>query len=126
MSEFDPNYKRLKIIISLFVFLSIMYALEWACFVWYQSPSQETPMYIIDTETMEKIDITEEYYKNESRSQELGGSDFNFFGFMTFTLEEIPDWQKTIFTPLSIIIWIIGIYLIIDWVYAWIKALPFT
>lgn len=126
MTEFDPGYTRLKVIVTLFVFLTVIYSLEWACFVWYPSIQQETPVYIIDIDTMEKIDISDEYYKNESRAQEVGGEDFDFFGFMTFTLEEVPEWQRVIFTPMSIIIWIIGIYMLIDWIYAWIKALPFT
>ena len=126
MSGFDPNYKRLKIIIVLFVFLTGMYLLEWSCFVWYPSINQDAPIYMIDPETGERIEITDEYFENESMVQMVGGTDFNFFGFMTFTLDEIPEWQRLVFAPLSIIIWLVALYLVIDMIYAWIKALPFT
>lgn len=125
MSEFDPGYKRLKIIFVLFLFLTGMYLLEWGCFVYYPSIQEIQPKYVIDIETMEWIEITPDYF-NRSYAKEFGGKDFDFFGFMTFTLEEIPDWQKPIFASITIMIWAIAIYLTIDWIYAWIKALPFT
>lgn len=128
MSAFDPNYKRLKIIVVLFVFLTGIYFLEWSCFVWYPSTQidEDAPVYAIDPETGEVVEITDEYFENESMVQMLGGTDFNFFGFMTFTLEEIPSWQRLIFTPMTIVIWLVALYLVIDMLYIWIKALPFT
>lgn len=130
MSDFDPNYKRLKIILVIFLFLTGMYLLEWGCFVYYPSLTEKPQEYIIDVETMTRVPAND--YANLTSEQrkelnELLGEDFDYFGFMFFTLKDTPDWITTIFAPISIIIWIVAIYLIMDYMIAWWKAIsPFA
>jgi len=127
MSDFDPNYKRLKIILVLFLFLTGIYLLEWGCFVYYPTLTEEQEGYIFDIETMEYIPYENLTNAEREELNKLIGEDFDWFGFMFFALDETPDWITTIFAPISIILWMVSIYLIMDYMIAWWKAIsPFA
>lgn len=127
---FDQGYKRLKIILVLFIFLFGIYLIEWGCFVYLPSSQESEINYIIDIDTMERI--PPEKYANLTDEQRkiLGESiaqDFDFIGFMTFTLDEIPSWIGIIFFPITIVFWIVSLYMLVDWIIAMWKAIsPFT
>ena len=111
----------------MFLFLTGMYVLEWGCFVFYPSLIEETPEYIIDYEIMEKIPYENLTNDQREKLSELIGEDFDYFGFMFFALEDTPDWIVTIFAPIGIVVWVVGFYLIMDYMIAWWKALsPFA
>lgn len=111
----------------MFLFLTGMYVLEWGCFVYYPSLKEETPEYVIDFETMEKIPYENLTNAERQKLSELIGDDFDYFGFMFFALDDTPDWIVTIFAPVGIIVWVVGIYLVMDYMIAWWKALsPFA
>ncbi|GAH04328.1 unnamed protein product, partial [marine sediment metagenome] len=119
MSDFDPNYKRLKIILVLFLFLTGIYLLEWGCFVYYPTLTEEQEGYMFDIETMEYIPYENLTNAERQKLNELIGEDFDWFGFMFFALDETPDWITTIFAPISIILWMVSIYMIMDYMIAW-------
>lgn len=127
MSDFDPNYKRLKIILVLFLFLTGIYILEWGCFVYYPTLTEEKEGYIFDIETMEYIPYENLTNAEREELNKLIGEDINWFGFMFFALDDTPDWITMIFAPVSIILWMVSIYLIMDYMIAWWKAIsPFS
>lgn len=128
MSSFDEGYKRLKIILVLFLFITGMYSIEFLCFKFYDNTHSEQPQYIIDVNTMEKVQVTEDYYKklNDSNFTKVG-KDYSFFDFMFFSLEFIPSWMGFIFSIVTLIVTIVTTYMLIEWVIAWYKALsPFS
>jgi hypothetical protein len=102
--------------------------MEWFFFVHvpetFNNEEQQLPEFVFDPTLGEWIRTNETFY-NQSNLEEQS-SDFDFFGFMTFTMDKIPDWIKPFYAIVSIIVNIIGIYLIVSWVYDWIKALPLT
>lgn len=120
MGVFDPNYKRLGLLIGIFVFLTMMYTGEAILL----NP-ENTISYESETTTYNKS-----YYETEATTREqsvtLGDNLFSFLTFITFTSPAISDWAKPFFAIPVTIILMIGIYLAIDIAYDIIKALPFT
>jgi hypothetical protein len=123
MGVFDPSYKRLWLIIVLFVFLTAMYTCQ--------------SVLLVNAEQVNEPTITilpsDNFYLDEQNqsgvrdvSKEQGVDLFSLIGFMTFTTEGLPTWIVTIFAPIVTTILIVQIYLIIDITYDIIKALPFT
>ena len=116
MGNFDPNYKRLGIILILFITLTVLYACEFAFFVSAPSDVVGSPM----------STGTDTNYYNESKIEEGGLDLIGFFQFITFTIPEIPSWMVYFVSPFSVLLNIILGYLIADVIYDIVKALPFT
>lgn len=121
MGVFDPNYKRLALLIMISLFLFIMYTGE-AVLLSGQSESLHEYHYGGAGNLS--------YYESEVDTREevstIGDSLFGFLTFITFTIPEIPVWAKVFFAPVITIFLFIGVYLALDIAYDIIKALPFT
>jgi hypothetical protein len=116
MGNFDPNYKRLGIIIFIFVVLTLIYSCEHVFFNVAQQNILDEPLYT----------LPDEDYYNKTKVEDSGINIIGMFQFMTFTIPEIPIWMMVFLTPFSIILNIVLWYLIADVIYDIIKALPFT
>ena len=116
MSEFDRGYKRLGIILSLFIVLSLMYACEHVFFNVAQTDVLEDSL---------STTVPDDYY-NKTTMEDEGIDVIGFFQFMTFTIPDIPAWMILFLAPFSLMLNVVLGYMIVDVVYAWIKALPFT
>ena len=128
MSTFDPDFKRLKIILVVFIFITCNYSVQWFFFVHMPNTitdDNEIPPYVFDPDSQTWIYPENNSFYNETYIKEKS-SEFDFFGFMTFTLDAIPEWIKPFYAFIGMIVNIVAIYLLISWIYDWIKALPFT
>lgn len=76
---------------------------------------------------MERIPYENLTNAEREKLNELISEDIDFFGFMFFNLEDTPEWITLIFMPVTIVVWIVSIYLIMDYMIAWWKAIsPFA
>ena len=121
MGVFDPNYKRLGLLIGIFLFLTMMYTGEAVLLTGDKSVTYGGDQYDYENKS---------YYESESATRSetssVGGSLFDFLAFITFTSPAISEWARPFFAIPVTIILMIGIYLAIDIAYDIIKALPFT
>jgi len=121
MGEFDEKFARLKIILIIFTFLSFMVTCE---FVFFGSNSNP------DTIDISNIEQTEKPTDIWSGIGSVFSGIVNFFTlafqFLTFTLPQIPIWMTVIMGIPMAIMTITEIYLVVDIVYSFVKALPFT
>lgn len=123
MGVFDPNYKRLWLLLVLFIYLSVMYTAE-AVILFAENPTEIQ----ITGESPTGFDIDEQ---NESgiqvESEQQGADLFSLIAFITFAQPEaLPVWMLVFLTPITTITFIVFLYLVIDITYDIIKALPFT
>lgn len=138
MGVFDPDYKRLALIIMIFLFLTIMYSGEAMLLLNQDERMNEYHYgYLDDTErglydpsfngSRETLDsnYTSDIQSSRTEIGDVGDNLLGFVQFISFTSPDIGIFSW-FFTPLVTIFWIIGIYLTIDIVYDIVKALPFT
>lgn len=123
MGIFDPNYKRLKLILIVFIFLTLMYVSE--------SVLLDHSYKVVDVYTGEEISDAKIDPQNISQVREtsegLGNPISNFIGFITFVRPDVlPPIMLMILAPVTTIFLIVAIYLTVDVIYDIIKALPFT
>ena len=110
---FDNNYKRLGIIIMLFITLTLLYTCEHVFFNVAQKNTIDKPL----------APITDEDYYNKTKIEDTGLDVIGFLQFMTFTIPAIPVWMMYFMTPFTLILNVVLAYLIIDIIHTWIPLL---
>lgn len=121
MGVFDQNYTRLGILLFCFIFLTCIYTAEYVAF------GVAKDIHVNTDVSLDVNDVNTSSTESVRENVDTSGIDlFGMINFMTFTLPEIPDWQKAIFAPIATIFLIVTAYLTIDITYDIIKALPFT
>lgn len=127
-SQFDANYTRLRAIIILFLFMFFVYTCEVMIF-----GTGETE--VDDLTDTGRNPYTDEPYQAPAPSifgnlnkilGAIGHMFVLFFQILTFTLPTVPFWMTVILAPIMTIILIVAIYLVLDTIYAIVKALPLT
>jgi len=114
MGVFDPNYKRLGLIVFLWLMLTCMYTVE-GVFL-----GKETPLMQIKENNLL-------YRENIDRDIDSQGMDLlSLINFITYTSPEIPAPMQIFLAPIVTIMLIVAIYLTIDIIYDIVKAFPFT
>lgn len=121
MGVFDPNYKRLALILIMFIYLTCMYTAE-AVLLFAENPidikGEPSSDFDIDGETESSVRI---------ETEEQGADLFSIIAFLTFVQPELlPAWMLLFLAPITTVTLIVFLYLIIDITYDIIKALPFT
>jgi len=123
MGVFDPQYKRLKFFLIIFLFLTLMYTAE--------AVLLDHEFTYVDSFTGEEIVAVDLDTENESaireQSEDVGGDLLEVLAFITFARPDVlPEFMILILAPITTILLIVAIYLVIDILYDIIKALPFT
>ena len=122
MGIFDPNYKRLALILMIFLYLTCMYTAEAVILL------ADDPNDISITDTSGVFDLDEQSQSGIQIETEQQGVDLlSLIAFLTFVQPELlPAWMLLFLAPITTITLIVFLYLIIDITYDIIKALPFT
>lgn len=121
MGEFDPNFARLKIILMIFVFLFFIVSCE---YVFFGMSGNEDVLDITQIERTEKP--TGLWDGIASIFDGIVAFFTMSFQFITFTLPEIPFWMTAIMSPIMTILVVVEVYLVVDFIYSFVKALPLT
>lgn len=119
----DPQYTRLKTIILLFLLIFFVYSCEFVFFG--TSGSQEIVTSFDDIDNLKQPEPDIWKGIEQALSILIG---FLVFGFqvLTFTLPSVPMWMTIIMAPLMIVVVVIAGYILFDFIYDFVKALPFT